>query len=134
MLNLSDLRDDPAMSLPEAAAYIGKLTGSKPHLSTIWRWCLRGCKGVRLDSICIGGKRFVTAAALERFVAGTSELQSAAVVTEVVVQPHRSPRVVRHSQRRRQEIEAARQRLDELTGAHKPRRVRPMGVPSRSGE
>ncbi len=125
MLSLSDLHDDPPMSLPAAAAYIGKLTGSKPHASTIWRWCLRGCKGIRLDSICIGGKRFVTAAALERFVTRTSEPQDQASVTEVVIRPQSSPQIVRHNPRRREEIEAARRRLDELTGVHKPRRAPP---------
>ena len=47
------------MSLPEAAAYLGRITGQKPHVSTLWRWCLKGCKGVRLESICLGGKRLV---------------------------------------------------------------------------
>ena len=65
---LRELRDDNPMSLTDAATYLGKVTGRKPHVSTLWRWCQKGCKGVRLDSICVGGKRFVTVAAIERFI------------------------------------------------------------------
>jgi hypothetical protein len=56
------------MPLREAAEHLGKLTGQKPHISTLWRWCLKGCKGVVLESIRIGGKRFVTAGSIERFI------------------------------------------------------------------
>jgi hypothetical protein len=30
------------------------------HLSTVWRWALRGCKGHRLESFSVGGKKFTT--------------------------------------------------------------------------
>lgn len=107
------------MTLPDAARYLGRITGSTPHVSTLWRWCLRGCKGVRLDSICIGGKRFVTTAALGQFIEATSSMQEP-TVTEVVVTRNSSPQVTRRNERRRSEIDAARRRLDELTGANKP--------------
>jgi len=121
-VKLRDLRDDQPLSLPDAADYLGKLTGRKPHVSTLWRWCLKGCKGVRLDSICIGGKRFVTVAAIEKFIEASTALRdgqreqpagSASPATGVLAH------VMRHNDRRRQKIEAARRRLDEITGAAK---------------
>jgi hypothetical protein len=118
MLSLQNLAEERPISLPEAAARIGKLTGGKkPNLSTIWRWCLKGCKGVKLDSICIGGKRYVTVSAIERFIEARSRAESPAVPAAVIVKPHASPHVERHGARRREEIDAARRRLDSLTGS-----------------
>jgi len=125
-MKLRDLREDQPLSLPDAAEFLGKITGQKPHVSTLYRWCLRGCKGVRLESICIGGKRFVTAAAIERFIEASSEARPAQQTQAPAPAAPPTPgkgmlaHVMRHNDRRRQEIEAARRRLDEITGAAKP--------------
>jgi len=113
------------MTLPDAADYLGRITGSKPHVSTLWRWCLKGCKGVRLESLCIGGKRYVTASSLSHFVAASTSKQTAQEVTEVRITRNEPPHVTRHNQRRRAEIDAARRRLDELAGAIKPPHRKP---------
>jgi hypothetical protein len=90
---------------------------------------MKGCKGVKLESICIGGKRFVTATAIENFIEASS--------TATPGQPRHAPapsvptapstpgkgmlaHVMRHNDRRRQEIEAARRQLDQITGTAKP--------------
>lgn len=39
---------------------------------TIWRWTGRGVKGVRLETFSIGGRRFTTQQAFQRFVAATT--------------------------------------------------------------
>ncbi len=39
------------------------------HVSTLWRWQLRGVRGVRLETILLGGIRFTSHEALERFTA-----------------------------------------------------------------
>lgn len=39
------------------------------HAATKWRWALRGVRGVRLESVVIGGQRFTTADACTRFIA-----------------------------------------------------------------
>jgi hypothetical protein len=125
-LKLRDLREDRAMPLREAAEHLGKLTGQKPHISTLWRWCLKGCKGVVLESICIGGKRFVTAGSIERFITDSTAArprQRQQPTLPAINQPAARARladVMRKNDRRRQEIDAARRRLDEITGATKP--------------
>ena len=43
------------------------------HISTVWRWCLRGCKGHVLESFSIGGKKFTTLPAYERWVAAIND-------------------------------------------------------------
>ena len=126
-MKLRDLREDQPLSLPDAAEFLGKITGQKPHVSTLYRWCLRGCKGVRLESICIGGKRFVTATAIERFIEASSEARPARQAPAPAPAAPPAPgkgmlaHVMRHNDRRRQAIEATRRRLDEITGSAKPR-------------
>jgi hypothetical protein len=133
-MKLRDLREDQPLSLTDAAAFLGKVTGQKPHVSTIWRWCLKGVKGVRLESICIGGKRFVTAAAIERFVEGSTAARPQQAEQPNAPASHPAParallsHVMRHNDRRRGEVEAARRRLDEITGVTKP----PAAPPTRS--
>lgn len=125
-MKLRDLREDQPLSLPDAAEFLGKLTGQKPHVSTLWRWCLKGCKGVKLESICIGGKRFVTATAIERFIDASSEARPGQPTQPPAPAAPPSPgkgmlaHVMRHNDRRRLEIEATRRRLDEITGTAKP--------------
>ncbi|MCL4193868.1 MAG: DUF1580 domain-containing protein [Thermoguttaceae bacterium] len=36
---------------------------------TVWRWMTVGARGVKLESFCIGGKRYTTRQAFQRFVA-----------------------------------------------------------------
>jgi hypothetical protein len=57
--------------LPFAAA-IRSLPG-RPHLSSGYRFISqRGCRGVRLESIVVGGRRFTSRQALRRFVEATT--------------------------------------------------------------
>ena len=116
---LEMLAHDRPMSLPDAAAYLGRITGQKPHVSTLWRWCLKGCKGVRLDSICIGGKRFVTAAAIDEFIDASTRRRPDGGESPPAASPRPPAHVMRHSERRRNQIEAARRRVDALTGVTK---------------
>ncbi|MFM8704965.1 MAG: DUF1580 domain-containing protein [Planctomycetia bacterium] len=116
---LEHLANDRPMSLPDAAAYLGRITGQKPHVSTLWRWCLKGCKGVKLDSICIGGKRFVTAAAIDEFIDASTRRRPDGHPPPPAASPKPPAHVMRHNERRRAQIEAARRRLDELTGVTK---------------
>jgi hypothetical protein len=121
------------MSLPDAAAYLGRMTGQKPHVSTLWRWCLKGGKGVKLDSICVGGKRFVTAAAIDYFIDASTNRRNDPRGASAALPPASSPplpsHVIRHNERRRAQIEAARRRLDELTGVTKRARSGRKAVP-----
>ena len=129
-MRLRELLNDQPMSLPEAASYLGRITGRKPHVSTLFRWCLKGCGGVRLESVHIGRLRFVTASALDRFVAESTQKEPSAATPapthSVPPAPSLSARVRRHNEQRRAEVEAARRRLDELTGVAKSHGVPPV--------
>ena len=59
----SVLHSEPRISLTSLAQQEGV------HVSTVWRWCLRGCKGYQLESFNVGGKKFTTLPAYERWLA-----------------------------------------------------------------
>ncbi len=121
MIDIQQLAEERPLNLLEAAAYIGKLTGNKkPNVSTLYRWCMKGCRGVKLDSVCIGGKRFVTVSAIERFIEAGSRSDASATPLASPAQRPIATHVERHSTRRREEIEAARRRLDAMTRASRP--------------
>ena len=40
---------------------------TRPHHGTIYRWFARGSRGVRLESVMLGGTRYTSREALQRF-------------------------------------------------------------------
>lgn len=57
-----DIHSEKIETLAEAAAN----TPGRPNVSTIWRWCMKGVGGVRLESVVIGGQRFTSREARQR--------------------------------------------------------------------
>ena len=56
-----DLSEEAPITLAEAAR---TLPGGAVHVSTIHRWRLKGCRGVRLETFLRGGVRHTTREAL----------------------------------------------------------------------
>lgn len=63
---MNDLLRERRLSFAALAAREGV------NASTVWRWSLRGCRGVKLESFSVGAKRFTTAEAFARFVEATT--------------------------------------------------------------
>lgn len=42
------------------------------HIASVWRWIQRGCRGVKLETAMIGGKRYSSLEALQRFADATT--------------------------------------------------------------
>jgi hypothetical protein len=42
------------------------------NTATLWRWCTEGVRGVKLESIVVGGIRYTSRPALERFFSATT--------------------------------------------------------------
>jgi hypothetical protein len=57
------LIDEKPLPLAEAARLLPK----RPNPATLWRWRTKGVRGVRLKTSMIGGRRYVTRAALREF-------------------------------------------------------------------
>ena len=80
---------EPLIALSQAAAWIGSRTGRRPNISTLHRWALRGCRGIRLETQAVGHQRYTSEAAINRFLnAKPTEAQS---VVAVEITPVRSP-------------------------------------------
>jgi hypothetical protein len=62
---MKKLTNQTLLTLKQAS----KETPSRPHVATMWRWVNRGCRGVRLESWMIGGLRYTSVEALEKFFA-----------------------------------------------------------------
>jgi hypothetical protein len=58
-----DISNEFLLTISAAA----KSLPSRPHISTVWRWIQRGVRGVKLETYLIGGRRFTSREALERF-------------------------------------------------------------------
>lgn len=53
-----------------------KILPGHPHYATLFRWGQRGCRGIRLETILVGGIRYTSREALDRFIAGCSGLST----------------------------------------------------------
>ena len=63
-----DITAEEPISLVEAARRLPeRSSGNRIHVSTLYRWTQRGIKGVRLETIQVGGTRCTSMEALGRF-------------------------------------------------------------------
>ena len=59
---------ETVLSLTDAAARLPRRRGGKRvNVATLYRWASNGCRGVRLETIQIGGTRCTSMQALQRF-------------------------------------------------------------------
>ncbi len=86
-----DLSEETYLTLAEAS----HLLPGRPHTTTMWRWMTRGVRGHRLETVVIGGRRFVSHEALHRFITATTAASPGA------------PSVPAPSARRKRELAAA---------------------------
>jgi len=52
----------------------------RPHVATVWRWVQSGVRGVKLETILIGGRRYTSKEALERFIDRTTAAANGEVI------------------------------------------------------
>lgn len=63
-----DLKEEFVLSLVEAAKKLPRRrAGKKPHVATLYRWASHGLKGIRLETIQVGGTMCTSLEALQRF-------------------------------------------------------------------
>ena len=67
---------EQTVTLTEAS----RIFPGRPHSSTLWRWHQRGCRGIRLETAVIGGRRYTSREAIERFIGRTTEARNGAPV------------------------------------------------------
>lgn len=70
---MSDIRGERGIPLREVPNHLPQRRGKKIHYSTVYRWAMKGTRGRKLESTMIGGIRYTTMEALERFFADSPE-------------------------------------------------------------
>jgi hypothetical protein len=71
-----DFEHEQVFPLQEAARRLPPRRGGKPtHVDSLFRWATTGLKGIRLETILVGGVRCTSMAALSRFFAAQTELR-----------------------------------------------------------
>lgn len=48
----------------------------QPHLSTVIRWSRKGVQGVKLETVLVGGRRFTSLEAIDRFIRRRNQMSS----------------------------------------------------------
>src|SRR5215211_197394 len=49
-----------------------KTLPDRPSVETLWRWRTAGCRGVKLETLLCGGRRYTSREALARFFSATT--------------------------------------------------------------
>jgi hypothetical protein len=68
-----DINQETLYTLTEAAKHLPTLNGRKVSVSTMWRWCAKGIRGVHLDHVRIGRRICTSVEALNRFANALAE-------------------------------------------------------------
>jgi hypothetical protein len=63
-------------------SHASPLFPTAPHPTTLWRWAREGVGGVKLETIRVGGRRFVTRTAVDEFLRATNISASNATSAE----------------------------------------------------
>ena len=58
---------DQSIALSDAPKYLPRRNGKKVHYSTVYRWATKGARGRVLETRLVGGIRYTTREALQRF-------------------------------------------------------------------
>jgi hypothetical protein len=66
------------------------------NTATTWRWALKGVRGVKLESLAIGGRRITSQEAFERFIASTNPQATA---TPPAQTPHQRRKSIADAER-----------------------------------
>lgn len=63
-----DLQNETVISFGDAPAHLPRRRrGKKTHVATLYRWAQRGVRGVKLESLQVGGTRCTSIEAIQRF-------------------------------------------------------------------
>lgn len=110
-----DHQDEQLIRLTKVPDHLpGTDQGNRVHPATIYRWVSRGIRGVRLETVRIGGGRYTSIEALHRFIEATSDEASADAPGTAALgsagPTHRSSRKRRTAQRVQRAVDEIRRR------------------------
>ncbi|OQA02992.1 MAG: hypothetical protein BWY69_00723 [Planctomycetes bacterium ADurb.Bin401] len=62
-----DLKTENLVTLNQASKLLPRVDGKRIHISTLWRWCKKGLKGINLEYVRTGSKIITSQEAMQRF-------------------------------------------------------------------
>ena len=87
-----DLQQETVVPLTEAPEYLLRHAGHKRSGATLYRWADRGLRGIRLETLQVGGTLCTSLEALQRFCQRLSALRSTPTAANSTAESgHRSP-------------------------------------------
>ena len=103
-----DLSQEELLSLSEACSSLPRIDGKSPHSSTVWRWCRKGVRGVRLEYVRLGHRICTSREALNRFANALARADVTVSVSSGTESPsYSSPTPQKHRARAIADAEAA---------------------------
>lgn len=76
-----NIENETLLSLTEATKVLPRVNGKRPAISTLWRWCRKGLRGVHLEYLRVGRSIATSREALNRFFIALAEADQAAPST-----------------------------------------------------
>lgn len=77
-----DISAERVLTLTKAAGILPhRRRGSRPHVATLYRWAQRGLRGVRLETLRVGGTLCTSVEALQRFFDALGDDPASAATT-----------------------------------------------------
>lgn len=70
---VSRILTEDVLTLQDARREIARVTGRRPDKTTLYRWCLRGVGGIKLEHIRLGDRILTSRQALTRFIESRSQ-------------------------------------------------------------
>jgi hypothetical protein len=81
------IETESIVTLTEATKILPPLNGRRPAISTLWRWCRKGLRGVHLEYIRVGRNIATSREALGRFVNRLAEADRPLETPPLITQP-----------------------------------------------
>jgi hypothetical protein len=100
---------DQLLPLAQAIKLYPLVNGKRASLQSIYRHSSRGCRGITLDTIAVGGKVYTTAKSINLFFSLLSDARRNGCSTSLA-------KVSQSDSVRRQAIEKAKHRAEKLLG------------------
>lgn len=69
---VSKILTEDVKTLQEARTELFRATGRRPDKTTLYRWCLRGVAGTKLEHIRLGDRILTSSQAITRFIEARS--------------------------------------------------------------
>lgn len=91
-----EVLEEQVISLREACGILPRRrAGKKPAIETLYRWSLRGCRGVKLETVQVGATRCTSVEALQRFF---DALTAATDAAKMLPSPAHTPTKIRRKE------------------------------------